>query len=67
MGEIDDWIPRLQHVMTFGEHKPFVPFDRFAMRARDEGKSMPQLLDEFWQRRSRRVAALVKARLTDRE
>lgn len=66
-GEIDDWMPRLRHVMTFGEHKPFVPFDRFAMYERDRGKSMVELLDEFRQLRSKNVAALLACDLTDRE
>lgn len=46
-GEIDDWMPRLRHIVAHGEDREFVPFDRFAMRERDAGKSMGDLLDEF--------------------
>ena len=66
-GEIDDWIPRMQHVLTAGEQPPFKPFDRFAMRGRDVGKSMAALLDEFRQLRSTNLSALAEAGLTDRE
>jgi len=60
-GERDDWMPRLQHIVEHGEDREFVPFDRFAMRERDAGKSMGDLLDEF---AAARQASLEQLRAT---
>lgn len=62
-GEIDDWIPRLQHILDHGKEQAFVPFDRFAMRERDAGKSMGDLLDEFADARRDSLARLVSTTL----
>lgn len=45
--ELDDWIPRAQCILCDGESRPFDPFDRAGHRRLVEGKSLPQLLDEF--------------------
>ena len=46
-GERTDWMPRVKHLLEFGESRPFVPFDRLGQRRAMEGKSMAELLDEF--------------------
>jgi uncharacterized damage-inducible protein DinB len=46
-GERTDWMPRVKRILEFGESKAFDPFDRFAQNRESEGKSLPQLLDEF--------------------
>jgi hypothetical protein len=47
-----NWKPRAQTILQFGETKPFDPFRRFGHVQEREGKSLPQLLDEFAQIRS---------------
>jgi DinB superfamily len=46
-GEHTDWIPRTRLILEFGDTKPFERFDRFAQQRQSQGKSLPQLLDEF--------------------
>ena len=46
-GERTDWMPRARMILEFGEKRAFVPFDRFAQFRESQGKSVPQLLDEF--------------------
>lgn len=46
-GERTDWMPRAKRILEFGEAKAFDPFDRFAQSRESQGKSLPQLLDEF--------------------
>ena len=46
-GERTDWIPRVRMILQDGESKAFVPFDRWGMEREIQGKSLPQLLDEF--------------------
>jgi hypothetical protein len=46
-GERTDWIPRLHRILDSGESKPFDRFDRFAQERESQGKSLPELLDEF--------------------
>ena len=45
--ERTDWMPRAKIVLQFGEDRPFDPIDRLAQRRESQGKSLPQLLDEF--------------------
>ena len=42
-----DWMPRARMILEFGETRPFEPFDRWGHVAECDGKSLPQLLDEF--------------------
>jgi hypothetical protein len=46
-GDRTDWIPRAKMILQFGESKPFEPFDRLGQQRESQGKSLPQLLDEF--------------------
>ena len=57
-GERTDWMPRLRMILEFGETQTFVPFDRFAQFRESEGKSLPQLLDQFARLRAENLAEL---------
>lgn len=57
-GERTDWLPRVKRILEFGETKPFDPFDRWAQERESQGKSLPQLLDEFAQLRAENVKEL---------
>jgi hypothetical protein len=46
-GERTDWMPRARCILESGEARAFDPFDRFAQKRDSQGKSLPQLLDEF--------------------
>jgi hypothetical protein len=51
-GERADWIPRAKFLLQFGETRAFEPFDRQGHVRASQGKSLPQLLDEFVRARS---------------
>ena len=57
-GEKTDWIPRAKIILEHGESRPFDKFDRLAQMRDSEGKSLPQLLDEFARLRSGNLDAL---------
>ena len=46
-GERTDWILRAKRILEFGESRPFEPFDRLAQERESQGKTLPELLDEF--------------------
>jgi hypothetical protein len=50
--ENSDWMPRVHSILQFGETQTFPAFDRLGHLRACEGKSMPQLLDEFAHLRS---------------
>ncbi len=66
-GERADWIPRARIILAQGASRRFEPFDRFAQKRDNEGKSLAQLLDEFTQLRAENLAALRGWQLTERE
>lgn len=51
-GERTDWMPRAKIILQSGEGRPFDRFDRWAQARASQGKSLPQLLDEFARLRS---------------
>jgi hypothetical protein len=57
-GERTDWMPRARRILEFGETRAFEPFDRFAQQGESQGKSLPQLLDEFARLRSENLDQL---------
>ena len=63
-GERTDWMPRARMILESGETKTFVPFDRFAQFRESEGKSLPQLLDEFARLRKTNLEELRALNLT---
>jgi hypothetical protein len=46
-GERTDWMLRVRRILESGESRAFDPFDRWAQERESQGKSLPQLLDEF--------------------
>lgn len=66
-GERTDWLPRVKRILEFGETKPFDPFDRWAQGRESQGKSLPQLLDEFAQLRAENVTELRALNLQPRD
>ena len=46
-GERTDWLPRARIILQYGESRTFDPFDMQGHLREIEGKSLPQLLDEF--------------------
>lgn len=57
-GERTDWMPRAKRILEFGESRTFDPFDRVAQQQESQGKSLPQLLDEFVWLRAENLDAL---------
>ena len=51
-------MPRVKMILEHGESRAFEPFDRFAQDRESEGKSLPQLLDEFAELRARNLDQL---------
>jgi hypothetical protein len=56
--ERTDWIPRVAMVLESGETRAFAPFDREGHARELQGKSLPQLLDEFARVRSENLDKL---------
>lgn len=56
--ERTDWMPRIRIILQHGDTRPFEPFDRLAQFRENQGKSLPQLLDEFSGLRSENLAQL---------
>ena len=50
--ERTDWMPRVKHLLEFGETQPFPPFDRLGQRQAMQDKPIAELLDEFARLRS---------------
>ena len=57
-GERTDWMPRVEHLLTHGETKPFKPFDRFAQFEASRGQTLAQLLDTFTELRTQNLRKL---------
>lgn len=57
-GERTDWMPRAERILQHGESRAFEPFDRFAQGKESQGKTLPQLLDEFARMRSENLNKL---------
>jgi uncharacterized damage-inducible protein DinB len=56
-GEHTDWIRRARHILS-GEPGPFAPFDRTAMFAESEGKTLDALLAAFAELRASNLAEI---------
>lgn len=57
-GDRTDWMARAKRILEFGETKAFEPFDRLGQERESQGKSLPQLLDEFARVRSEKLDEL---------
>jgi len=66
-GERTDWMPRAKRILQFGESRDFDRFDRRAQQRESQGKSLPQLLDEFARVRAENLVELRALNVTDQE
>ena len=63
-GENADWIPRVRHLMEWGDRKPFPPFDRTSGFAERRERPVEELVDEFAVLRRESLASLAALSLT---
>ena len=63
-GEETDWIPRARLILARGPNPEFEPYDRFRHLARNAGRPLASLLDEFARLRADNLATLRGWRLT---
>lgn len=63
-GEKTDWVPRVKLILSAGEARSFVPFDRFGFRDAVRGASISALLAEFATLRAASLAYLERLSLT---
>lgn len=66
-GEESDWIPRARIILARGPNLRFEPFDRFRHQARNAGRSLKSLLEEFARLRAANLELLRSWKLTVRE
>ncbi len=64
-GEKTDWTTRTKIILETGLSKPFTPWDRFAQFEESNGKTLPQLLDEFESIRKENLIWLKSLNLTE--
>ena len=57
-GEVTDWMPRLDLILSSGEARPFTPFDREAGFTVYAGWNAEQVLEEFDRLRTANLARL---------
>lgn len=62
-----NWLPRLEHLLQYGETAPFPPFDREAMFAASRGLSLHELLDTFAEVRAESLNRLAALGLTSQD
>lgn len=63
-GEEEDWIPRARIMLSDAAERRLAPFDRFRHQARNRGRPLRDLLEEFATLRQANVQALRGFRLT---
>jgi hypothetical protein len=64
-GERTDWVPRVEHILAHGDTVPFPSFDREAMFAASQGKSLAELLETFSRARQQSLDRLQSLALTE--
>ena len=64
-GEETDWMPRARIILAQGANRRFEPYDRFRHRARNRGRTLDSLLDEFARLRSENLRVLESWHLTE--
>jgi hypothetical protein len=57
-GELTDWIPRMEIILSDSSDKRFTPFDRFAQFTNSRGKTLSSLLDRFATLRAHNIQKL---------
>jgi hypothetical protein len=63
-GERTDWVPRVEHILQFGDAVPFPAFDREAMFTASRGLSLAELLNTFDRVRTESLARIAELNLT---
>jgi hypothetical protein len=66
-GEETDWIPRARIILARGPDLRFEPYDRFRHYARNVGRSLGELIEEFARLRAANLDLLRSWQLTDAE
>jgi hypothetical protein len=66
-GEETDWVPRARIILARGDDPRFTPYDRFRHRARNQGRSLESLLEEFTALRTANLDLLRSWKLGDAE
>jgi hypothetical protein len=56
--ERDDWMPRVNSILRFGESRDFPPFARDGFREAIKGREVGEVLDDFTQMRSKSLDEL---------
>ena len=64
-GEETDWMPRARTILARGPDPRFEPYDRFRHRARNVGRTLTSLLDEFARLRAANLEVLTSWTLSD--
>jgi hypothetical protein len=64
-GEETDWMPRARIILARGADPRFEPYDRFRHRARNAGRPLSSLLDEFARLRSANLDVLTSWKLSE--
>ena len=64
-GEVTDWMPRVELIMSPGDSNRFTPFDREGGFVRYAGWTASRLLDEFDQLRAANLARLDAFNITE--
>jgi hypothetical protein len=66
-GEETDWMPRARIILSRDPAATFTPYDRFRHYARNRGRSLASLLDEFGRLRAANLEGLIAWNLGDAE
>lgn len=64
IGELDDWVPRIRHILDIGEKTPFKPFDVYGGNAMSYDRSVDELLNEFKIQREKSLNDLKSLRIS---
>src|SRR5262245_55745947 len=64
-GEETDWMPRARIILAQGANRRFEPYDRFRHRARNKGRTLGSLLEEFARLRAENLRVLESWQLTE--
>jgi hypothetical protein len=64
-GEETDWIPRARIILGRGPDPAFEPYDRFRHYARNAGRTLDSLLDEFASLRAANLELLASWKLSE--
>jgi hypothetical protein len=66
-GEETDWMPRAEIILTQGENRTFVPFDRLAQFEKSKGRTLDDLLAEFAHARNTNIEMLGRWQITSEQ